>query len=433
MKRFYSLLISMSVLFSSVLAPVSVQRNHAASPSGLTLLASDPEGVTISLHTPDYEVGERYHAGVRYQQLTVPGYEQTLEAGNPRLPEKSTLIAVPPTAQLWVEVLSTDTQPQKVFAPLEPAPAPASLQDDLQPGGWEVTPNKLSYQTDGYFPTEPVAIVEDAWIRNQRVVRLAFSPFQYNPALGELLWHRNLQVRVHFQLDGPLENESLLRCTGDCLSAGPFDLLLEKTLLNAHQARAWRARPAARSPLLQAPQLTTGLTDAETRYKIVVDQDGLYRLTYADLQAAGLDVEGSDPQNFKLTSQGETVGIYVEGEGDGSFDPGDSLVFYGEKFRGERLADFYANSMEDWTWLCPSVCELSGILEKYTDENVYWLTVESAPSFRGWPQWRTVLPTAPQSWTITPPLSIWKNPMPGIPFIFSARIPGFGSGCETSM
>ena len=35
------------------------------------------------------------------------------------------------------------------------------------------------------------------------------------------------------------------------------------------------------------------------RYKIVVNHDGVYRVTYADLQAAGLDVSTLDPRNLQ--------------------------------------------------------------------------------------------------------------------------------------
>ncbi len=88
-------------------------------------------------------------------------------------------------------------------------------------------------------------------------------------------------------------------------------------------------------------------------YKIVVDADGLYRLTYADLQAAGLPVDSINPQTLKVWEQGEEVAIYVEGEADGRFDPGDAVYFYGRMAR-----------------------------TRFQDPNIYWLTYGGNPGKR---------------------------------------------------
>ena len=37
------------------------------------------------------------------------------------------------------------------------------------------------YSRDEFFPTQPVELVVSGMIRSQRVARLSFSPFQYNP------------------------------------------------------------------------------------------------------------------------------------------------------------------------------------------------------------------------------------------------------------
>lgn len=91
--------------------------------------------------------------------------------------------------------------------------------------------------------------------------------------------------------------------------------------------------------------LTAQPGTADNFYKLDVSADGLYRLTYADLQAAGLPVDTLDPTTFQVFEQGAEIAIYVAGEGDGSFDPGDFILFYGRK-----------------------------IATQYSETNVYWLT-----------------------------------------------------------
>lgn len=81
-------------------------------------------------------------------------------------------------------------------------------------------------------------------------------------------------------------------------------------------------------------------------YKIEVTADGLYRLTYTALQAAGLPVSTLDPRTFQLfASDGAEVALYVAGQSDARFDPGDFILFYG-----------------------------LGIDTQYSGTNVYWLT-----------------------------------------------------------
>ncbi len=124
------------------------------------------------------------------------------------------------------------------------------------------------------------------------------------------------------------------------------------------------------------------------RWEIAVRADGIYRITHEELRAAGMDVDGIDPTAFQMSSQGDDVAIFVTGEADHSFDPGDAIFFYGEKFRGDRLARRYAGMMtgdgpvNNWLWQCRGDCSLAGVFEKYTDENIYWLSVGRKPGLR---------------------------------------------------
>lgn len=92
-----------------------------------------------------------------------------------------------------------------------------------------------------------------------------------------------------------------------------------------------------------------------TAYRITVDTDGLYALTYTDLANALLPVNTLDPRSLQLFYMGQEVPIRVLGEEDGVFNATDVVLFYG---RGVE-------------WLF-----LEGVLptNKYTRDNVYWLT-----------------------------------------------------------
>jgi len=139
----------------------------------------------------------------------------------------------------------------------------------------------------------------------------------------------------------------------DVFPPPPVALVLYDKYRAGEDVRA-RETPLAALPSLQA---TTVYTLPDPAWRIGVLTDGLYRLTYESLAAAGVPVTAS-PSALHLLWRGQEAALQEAGTEDGAFDPGDALLFYGEKFRG---------SVQD---------------EKYTDENVYWLVVDESATGR---------------------------------------------------
>jgi len=81
-------------------------------------------------------------------------------------------------------------------------------------------------------------------------------------------------------------------------------------------------------------------------YKIAVSSSGIYAITYDYLVEEGIDAASINPKNIRLYGNGGGMlpeanagpraadlienAIYVYGEEDGKFDPGDFILFYGE-------------------------------------------------------------------------------------------------------
>jgi len=86
-------------------------------------------------------------------------------------------------------------------------------------------------------------------------------------------------------------------------------------------------------------------------WKLHVPADGLYRVTYEDLQAAGVPVGSIDPSTFQLFLQGSEVAITLEDDGDAAFEPGEAILCLQAHTR-------------------------------YTDVNIYWLTYGKATGLR---------------------------------------------------
>jgi hypothetical protein len=77
-------------------------------------------------------------------------------------------------------------------------------------------------------------------------------------------------------------------------------------------------------------------------FKIPVAKEGLYRIAYADLVAAGFPAT-SDPKNIQLFHRGVQQAIIVAGESDGEFNTSDFIEFYGRPNDGKSDTELYVH------------------------------------------------------------------------------------------
>ncbi len=91
----------------------------------------------------------------------------------------------------------------------------------------------------------------------------------------------------------------------------------------------------------QSPNAWINLS--QSYYKIPVTKNGIYRLTYADLQAAGVPLGTVDPRRINLLHRGVEQSIFVQGQGDAAFDPTDYIEFFGERNDGTLDVDLYSS------------------------------------------------------------------------------------------
>ncbi len=71
------------------------------------------------------------------------------------------------------------------------------------------------------------------------------------------------------------------------------------------------------------------------RFKLLIEESGVYAVTYDDLAQAGLRFRAVPSKDFGMTNQGEMVPVWVEDGGDGIFEAGDRILFVGKRLRGE--------------------------------------------------------------------------------------------------
>jgi hypothetical protein len=175
------------------------------------------------------------------------------------------------------------------------------------------------------------------------------------------------------------------------LSALALAILGATLLLALFAASVTASSSSSTSPLVHTPTLldaSTPITLPSPSWRIGITADGLYRLPYEMLDAAGVPTEVA-LSAYHLLWRGQEVALQEVGDGDSAFEPGEAFLFYAEKFHG---------SVQD---------------EKYTDENVYWLTVDAgSPGLR--------MDVRPAS------LSVY------LPLVLNAASEGKGSSSDTN-
>ncbi|MGC9397325.1 MAG: C25 family peptidase propeptide domain-containing protein, partial [Anaerolineae bacterium] len=340
----------------TLIAPSPVLPDNATDvPPGLHVLASDAQGITLELITPEYTVVEGEDNLGPCSQLVVDGYSYAGVSGAPELPVKGAMAGIPAQGEVTLTVLEAETVTVPERYTLCPVGRPIvemkPSDELLRYQGEEHVRDAAIYTTAGFTPTEPAALLSTGFIRSQRVAQVQFRPFQYNPVTGELQFARRIRVQLAFDTvmsRSALTASAMSASAAGAVDEGAFEDVLRTSLVNYEDARIWRTT-SQRLP----STLTVQAPVSDEAYKILVDEDGIYELTYTDLITAGVPVDTLDPRTLQLHNQGSQVAIYVDGEADGVFDTDDYVLFYGQK-----------------------------MTTKHTDVNVYWLTWGDANGLR---------------------------------------------------
>ncbi len=364
------------ILLLSLLAPAGLAAGQKlddtgwgdrAPTRGVRLLSSTDAGLTFEVSVPweQLRLDPVTEGGKEYVRALLPDWSTSAAPGAPALPLWTQSIGAPFGATLSVEVEPGTAHRWALAAPILPA-ATQRVEWPLPAGQGEIPPLPVSalviqedpaiYGRDAVYPGPLAEVASDGVMRQQRVAGIAAYPVQYDPATQELVVYESLRITVAFA-------GSHRGARGPAAESAAYERLLEQELLNYDTARPWRqgvvsdaSSLAPSSTLVQelkAAVLEMPEAPPALGWRVKVRDEGLYKLSYAELQAAGLPVDSLDPRTFRLYHLGSEAAISVEGEGDGSFDSGDHILFYGQ-----------------------------AVTSKYAADNVYWLTFGEAAGLR---------------------------------------------------
>jgi hypothetical protein len=342
--------------------PISeLTRLESVSPppvNDLILLQSDEKGIIFRYIPPELSMQRMRVDRQVYYDLSLKGSTfSSPQEGHPKLPSRLVHLGIPIEGEVQLEVQNLQTSSRSLEFPI----SPYSFQEG------SVLIKEEIYNREGLYPGKWVEKESITFLRNQRVLSVQINPFRYNPARKSLKVLDEVEIRVNF-VGIP---KSAFR--NPTYSIDPFERVYESVLLNYEESRGWK-RTQRRTP-------PPSVLSSKPWLKISTKEEGIYRISYNDLDRRGVPVDFIDPATFQLFNGGSDtlpqslttarpesveVSLYIAGEEDGTFDSGDAIYFFGIPMTGWR--------MESDT--------LRFNRNPYTDVNVYWLTWEGGAGLR---------------------------------------------------
>jgi hypothetical protein len=244
---------------------------------GIRVVSQDETGMVLELRTSGFAARNIEVDGTAYHRLTIPTYPHGLteRVGSPELPVKGYWVDLPEGMgmQLSVEKVQTETSSGYLAYPV---PQKIALDEEVIE---EFAVNHAAYGEDRFSPEERVQPGTAAHLRDQKKAQVLFFPLSFNPQAGELQLHTLIRVRITYVPDQGFGMQRF--------RTAPFGL-----------AAADPNWPPA----------------GDHFYKITAAEEGIYRVSSAELAAAGMALGTIPTQDLHLYNRGAEVRIHV-------FDP----------------------------------------------------------------------------------------------------------------
>ncbi len=342
-------------------APFETSGGTSENQRNVEVVGDNANGFRLTVRVPwqDLKLNEVTIGGAVFSEVRLADWVETSKPGTPKLPFITKQLGAPAGAEISLKVTPGKSHEYALSSPVLPSarkeavpPAlGASVEGLSNPELLTITEaDPEIYNSEGYYPTQLASISADGFMRQQRVVGISIFPVQYNPSRKVIIVYETIDVEITFL--GNYSGSAKQKRSESVV----YEQLFKNTLLNYETAKQWRVEPAdqpAVAGISTKPNMTAPWTPPNPGWRVSTAAEGLYKLTYAELESAGLPVSNLDPRTFQLFNFGAEVAIRVEGEDDGAFDESDFILFYAE-----------------------------AVNTKYTGENVYWLTYGSTQGAR---------------------------------------------------
>ena len=327
----------------------------------MTILQQDDSGIQFVYAQPQFTQQTLNINGKNYLRYIYPDAGIYSKPGEPEIPVQTFVFAVPHESDVTASIIAADfVEESDINLP----PSPVLLKNGEVPY-WSYPDNYTLSDLSQWFPANFFQLEDPAYMRDVRIIRIFITPIQYFPERRVVRRYNRIEIRLNFNRKQPLSGIQ------NYSTSGIQDEPVLKILQNPEQAKKW---PISKKRAVL--KKTNRFFNSSDYYKIPIQADGLYRITGQFLQNNGIDILSIDPATFKIFNNGGKVlleslhitrpdsliqnAIIVVDGGDGSFETGDYILFYGFGVTGWQYSDQNQR--------------LEHYINPYTNSNIYWLT-----------------------------------------------------------
>ncbi len=161
---------------------------------GYTVLEQDQNKMVVNFSIEKFNMSELNLDGEMLKKIELPGVFLPNDEGYPDLAGMGRYIAIPNGATVSLNILN---QRIETIENVEIAPAPR-IPKITDEGPLHYAKNEAVYETNAFYPAEPVKFSAQTEIRGINAAVLGITPFQYNPVTKQLKIYRDLEIEIVF-------------------------------------------------------------------------------------------------------------------------------------------------------------------------------------------------------------------------------------------
>lgn len=259
--------------------------------------------------------------------------------GSPLLPVDVLTLGVPAGSSLDVQIENPvyETVTDQLVAP---HPMYELTPDRALVAGYIKDPRY--YTQSRLFPSTQYIVDPPVRWRDQYSATIRLSPLQYNPAARTL--RRLVKADLRITLRSASGTPSQVPPPTESVADPHFEKSLRDVILNYEQAKGWREREAGFLRSEPTDSTRMWFETGRTYYKIFIAEDGWYKVTKAQIAAAGGNPGSIDLATVKIFRRGVQIPLHIR--------PDTTIEFYAWKNYGDSTyIDFFTDTSTYWlTW-----------------------------------------------------------------------------------
>ena len=283
----------------------------------LDIIESNDQYLICDINFDSLEIVQRQIESSWYSDLHIKGCAFTDSEGLPKLPVSSIVFGIPVTSQPQLKILSVNSTSMSLGKIV-----PVEKQDIFS--DMDIANSPIENISD-WYPQDVASLGMIGNMRDQKIAQIELSPVMYHFSSEMIKVVKSIRLRLDFAATH-LANISYSPAPK---SNDKFESVYSAYVANYADAKKWKSFPKNTS--LAKVQSD----EAPYKYKLYLQEDGLYRVTGQDLKNHGVDLNTIEPATLAISNKGGPVPIMVEGWSDNSFDEQDRIIFIGQHNSGE--------------------------------------------------------------------------------------------------